>query len=188
VVSERVFLPACTLHIPLMIPGDAIHITYRRRRYSRAENIFQSESEGEEDTGGINEHQNDSAIHILNDLAKTQNDIVRVQGNLERGQQQMVDLLAQLVAKTQGNQNIVVNDGLRETNGSLGHNGNRAEGSHTHVPTQNHIGSTSRATPRPHMPQFLDGHQAVNQGKQEQLEDFVEYLREYQTLGESIRL
>jgi hypothetical protein len=116
-----------------MIPGDRIHITYRRRRYKGAENIFQSESKGEEDMGDRNEHQDDSAIHILNDLARTQNDIVRVQGNLERGQQQMVDLLVQLVANTQGNQNIVVNDGSRGTNGSHGHNGNYAEGSHTHV-------------------------------------------------------
>jgi hypothetical protein len=45
----------------------------------------------------------------------------------------MVDLLAQLVANTQGNQNIVVNDGSRGTNGSHGHNGNHAEGRHTHI-------------------------------------------------------
>jgi hypothetical protein len=114
--------------------------------------------------GDINEHQDDSDIHILNDLKRTQNDIVSVQGNLGRGQQQMVDLLAQLVENTQGSQNIVVNDGSRGTNGIHGHNGNCVEGSHKHVPTQNHIGSTSGVTPRPHMPQFLDGQQAVNQG------------------------
>jgi hypothetical protein len=142
-------------------------------------NIFQYESEGEEDMGDRNEHQDDSSIHILNDLARTLNDIVRVQGNLERGQQQMVDILTPLEANTQGNQNIVVNDGSRGTNGSHGHNGNCAEGRYMRVPTQNHIGCTNRATPRPHMPQFLDGQQAVNQGQQGQGEDFTEYLREY---------
>jgi hypothetical protein len=91
------------------------------------------------------------------------------------------------VENTQGNQNIVVNDGLRGTNGSHGRNGNCVEGRHTHVPTHGHIGSTSRATPRPHMPQFLDGQQAVNQGQQGQVEAFTKYLREYQTLGEEFQ-
>jgi hypothetical protein len=99
----------------------------------------------------------------------------------------MVDLLSQLVANTQGNQNIVVNDGSRGNNGSHRHNGNHAEGSHTHVPIQNHIGSTSRTTPRPNMPHFLDGQKDVNQGQQGQGEDFTEYLREYQTLAEEFQ-
>jgi hypothetical protein len=145
VVSELVFLPACTLHDTLMILGDGTHITYRRRRYRGAENIFQSESEGEEDMGDKNEQPEDIALHILNNLARTQNELARVQSNMERGQQQMVELLNQLVANTQG------------TNGSQGNNGNHVEGSHTHVPTRIHIGSTSRMTPRPHMPQFLEG-------------------------------
>jgi hypothetical protein len=64
----------------------------------------------------------------------------------------MVDLLAQLVANTQGNQNIVVNDGSRGTNGSHGHNGNCAEGRHTHIPTRphmNHIGLPELLVERP---------------------------------------
>jgi hypothetical protein len=65
-----------------MILGEGAHITYRKRRYTGDENIFQSESEGEEDMGNINENQVDSAIYILNDMTRTQNDIVRVQGNL----------------------------------------------------------------------------------------------------------
>jgi hypothetical protein len=87
----------------------------------------------------------------------------------------MVELLTQLVANTQG------------INGSHGHNGNRVEGSNTHVPTWNHIGSTSRVTPRPHMPQFLEGQQAGNQGQQGQGEYFMEFLKEYQTLGEEFQ-
>jgi hypothetical protein len=41
-----------------------------------------------------------------------------------------------------------------------------------HVPTQNHIGSTSRVTP--HMPQFLKGQKIGNWGQQGQGEDFTE--------------
>jgi hypothetical protein len=37
------------------------------------------------------------------------------------------------------------------------------------------------------MPQFLEGQQAGNQGQQGQGEDFIEYLREYQTLGEEFQ-
>jgi hypothetical protein len=41
--------------------------------------------------------------------------------------------------------------------------------------------------PRPHMPQFLEGQQAGNQGQQGQEEDFTEFLREYKTLGEEFQ-
>jgi hypothetical protein len=129
----------------------------------------------------------DNAMHILNDLERAQNDIVRVQSDIEGGSNKMVELLTQLVENTQGNQNNAANDGSRGTNGSHGHNGNHVEGINTHVPTQNHIGSTSRVTPRPHMPQFLEGQQDGNQGKQGQGEYFTDYLREYQTLGDDFR-
>jgi hypothetical protein len=78
-VSEMVFLPTYVLYVTLMILGDRIHITYRRRRYGVAENIFQSGSEGEENMGDRKEQPKDNAIHILSDLARAQNDIVRVQ-------------------------------------------------------------------------------------------------------------
>jgi hypothetical protein len=84
--------------------------------YRGAGNLFHLESEEEGDMGDTNEQIEDNAIDILNDLARAQNDIVRVQSKLERGQQQMGELLTQLVANTQGNQNIVVSDGSRGTN------------------------------------------------------------------------
>jgi hypothetical protein len=65
--------------------------------------------------------------------------------------------------------------------------GNHDEGRNTHVPTWNNIGTTSRVNPRPHMPQFLEGQQAGNQGQQGQGEDFTNYLREYQTLGDDFQ-
>jgi hypothetical protein len=37
-----------------MFAGEGPHITYRRRRYKGAENIFQSESEEEDYMGDIN--------------------------------------------------------------------------------------------------------------------------------------
>jgi hypothetical protein len=37
------------------------------------------------------------------------------------------------------------------------------------------------------MPQFLEGQQAGNQGKQGQWEDFTDYLREYLTLGDEFQ-
>jgi hypothetical protein len=80
----------------------------------------------------------------------------------------------------------VGNDGLRGTNDNHSDKGNHDKGSHIHVPTHNYIGSTSRVTPRPHMPQFLEGQQVRNQEKQGQGGYLTNYLREYQTLGEEI--
>jgi hypothetical protein len=91
------------------------------------------------------------------------------------------------VNNNQGNQNNAGNNGSGRTNGSHGNNGNHVEGRNTHVPTWNNIGTTSRVTPRPHMPQFLEGQQAGNQGQQGQGEDFTDYLREYQTLGDEFQ-
>jgi hypothetical protein len=68
----------------------------------------------EEDMGDINEQPDDNAMHILNDLARGQNDIVRVQNDIARGQQQMVELLTQLVNNTQGNQNNAGNNGSKD--------------------------------------------------------------------------
>jgi hypothetical protein len=171
VVSKLVFLPACVLHVTLTIQRDKIHITYRRRRYRGAENILQSKSEGEEDMKDINEKLDDSAMHILNDLARGQN-------NIERGQLQIVELLTQLVNNTQGNLNNAGNNGSGRVSGSHCNNGNHVEGSNNHVPTQSDMGFTSRVTPRPHIPQFLEGQQIGNQGQQGQGEDFTDYLRE----------
>jgi hypothetical protein len=56
--------------------------------------------------GDRNEKPEDTALHILNNLARTQNELVTIQSNMERGQQQMVDLLNQLVANTQGTNGI----------------------------------------------------------------------------------
>jgi hypothetical protein len=116
--------------------------------------------------GDRNEQPDDSVMHILNDLARGQNELVRVQNDMVRGQQQMVELLIQLVNNNQGSPNNPSNYGPGRTNGSHGNNGNHAEGSNTHTSTRYNIGAYSRVTPRPHMPQFLEGQQAGNQRQQ----------------------
>jgi len=50
--------------------------------------------------GDRNEQPKDSTMHILNDLERAHNNIVRVQSNLERGQQEMVELLTQVMENT----------------------------------------------------------------------------------------
>jgi hypothetical protein len=99
----------------------------------------------------------------------------------------MVELLTQHVNNTQGNLKNAGNNGPGRIDGSHGNNGYRAERSHTHVPKWYHIGSTSRVTPRPHMPQFLERQQVVNQGQQGQGEDFTKFLREYQAFGDEFQ-
>jgi hypothetical protein len=94
----------------------------------------------------------------------------------------MVELLTQLVNNNQGNPNNPGDSGLGRTNESRGNNGNHVEGRNTHIPTRNNIRTTSRETPRPHMPQFLEGKHDGNHGKQGKGEYFTDYLREYQTL------
>jgi hypothetical protein len=42
-------------------------------------------------------------------------------------------------------------------------------------------------TPRPHMPQFLEGKKARNHGNQGKGEDFTDYLREYKDLGDEFQ-
>jgi hypothetical protein len=108
VVSDLVFLPTCVLHVTLMILGEGVHVTYRRRRHRGAENIFQSKSKGEEGMGDRYGKPDESARHVLNDLKRAHNDTVRVQSNLEMGQQQMVELLTKLAEYTQGNQTLWV--------------------------------------------------------------------------------
>ena len=129
---------------------DKEYITYRMQR--RADNIFHSESEEEEDLGVRNEPPEGSTMSILNDLA--------------RRQQQLVRLLTQLITSNQGNQNNAGNNGSGGTNGNNGNNGNHAEGSNTYTPPQNNTWTTSRVTLRPLLPQFLEEQEAGNQGQQ----------------------
>jgi hypothetical protein len=117
--------------------------------------------------GDINKIHEDSAMHILNDLA--------------RGQQQLAQLMTQLITSTQENQNYVGNNGV---GGSNGNNGNHVEGNTNNIPTQNHTRTTSRVIPRPILPHFLGEQQTGNQEQPGQGKYFSDYLREYRALGD----
>jgi hypothetical protein len=91
--------------------------------------------------GDNNERPEDSAMHILNDLA--------------RGKQQLVQLMTQLISNTQANQNHGGNNGAGGSNGhngnqnhggnngsggSNGNNGNHAEGNNNNIHAQLALG------------------------------------------------
>jgi hypothetical protein len=116
--------------------------------------------------GGNNERPEDSAMHILNDLAKEK--------------QQLVQLMTQLITITQENQNHGGNNGAGDSNGN---NGNHAKGSNNNIPAQTHTRITSRVTPRPIFPHFLE-QRTRNQEHPGQGEDFSNYFREYRSLGD----
>jgi hypothetical protein len=71
----------------LIFPGEGDYITYKRQR--GVGNIFHSESESEAkgSMGDINEQPYDNVMHIINDLARGQNELVRVQNDMVRGKQ-----------------------------------------------------------------------------------------------------
>jgi hypothetical protein len=83
---------------------------------------------------------------------------------IQNGQQQLAQLLAQLIATNQENQNHGGNNGNGGTNGHHGgnngvggpnrNNGNHAEGNNNHIPAQVGTRTTGRIIPRPLLPQF----------------------------------
>ena len=110
-------------------PESQAFITYKRK----GKQVHASESEDDSETMGDRRHEDDSARHILNDLA--------------RGQQELVHLMTQLLGK--GTSKMEVGG----SSSSSGHSGHHGEASHS--PSQSHRVAASRVTPRPLLPQFL---------------------------------
>jgi hypothetical protein len=114
---------------------------------------------------------------------------IQILGGLSVGQQQLTQLLTQLIASNQKNQNHGSNNGV---GGSNVNNGNNGEGIHPKIPSPNHtwipihvgVRTNNRTIPRPLMPQFLGNQQTKNQGQPVLGETFQDYLREYQALGD----
>jgi hypothetical protein len=115
------------------------YITYRSRRQRGAENIFNQEEiveenqpEAEQEEVAMGDQNEDRALQILE--------------GIQNGQQQLAQLLAQLIATNQENQNHGGNNGNGGTNGHHGgnngaggpngNNGNHAEGNNNHIPAQ----------------------------------------------------
>jgi hypothetical protein len=135
----------------------------------------------------MGENNEDRALQILEGLAS--------------GKQQLAQLLTQLIANNQANQNHGGNNGLGGINGHNGnqnHRGNNGAGGSngtmgimqketTIIFTQVGTRTTGRIIPRPLMPQFLGDQQTGNQGQQGQGETFDDYWREYQALGEDFQ-
>jgi hypothetical protein len=65
----------------------------------------------------------------------------------------MVQLMMQLIKNTQENQNHVGKSGAV---GSNGNNENHGEGNKNNIPIQTNTRATSRVTPRPLFPHFLE--------------------------------
>ena len=138
----------------ILFPEDQAFITYRRK----GKKVPNSESGDDSDTMGDRRHEDDSTRHILNDLA--------------RGQQELVHLMTQLLSRGTGKGDV---GGSSSPNG---HGGRQGEAMHS--PSSSHRAAGSRTTPRPLLPQFVN-RQATE--PVEQTEGFSDYVREYQALG-----
>ena len=139
-------------------------ISYRRHRY-RSRESEREEEEGEEpaseqDTMGDQEnHEFNSLVNILNDLAK--------------GQKTMMELMGQLASHS------LEGSHKKETSNDEGsHNG---EGSHARTTMQSHPHLYS-GSQRPTMPQFLDGVVTGQVVQAKTAEPFGAYLQEYRAL------
>jgi len=101
---------------------------------------------------------------------KNENMALQILEGIQNGKQQLGQLLAQLIATNQENQNHGGNNGNGGINGHHGgnnsvgvpnrNNGNHAEGSNNHITAQVGTRTISKIVPRPFLPQFIG-----NQGK-----------------------
>jgi hypothetical protein len=137
----------------------------------------------EEETGNMgdhneerNERDDDSVLHILNDLAKGK---YEMKETFARGQKELIDTLTQLLSPLGNSQGLNTNGGNGQTrfhaegsNSGAPDNGqsrplaegsnNRTpmEGNNSHVSRQSVQLTTSGRTPRPLLPHFIEEQQA----------------------------
>jgi hypothetical protein len=127
---------------------DRQNVTHRRKRYQSRESPLDREEpvqeleaqpevnkvdKGEDIMSDKDEHDFNSLLSALNDLA--------------RGQKAMMDLMGQMAVNTMGSQDKKNHNGER--------NSTNGEGIHSRTTMQSHPHLYTR-TPRPTMPQFLD--------------------------------
>jgi hypothetical protein len=138
----------------------------------------ETEAEEEEEMGDRHEHLEDRGKGQAPPLDNT----LRILNDLSRGQDVMMQAIAQMAASTQEIQSSMGNIGASGAGGVSGSSGNATGASDSQSPTRTYTTST-RKIPRPLFPHFQGGQQIGNQGQGQPTKNFTEYKREYMALG-----